>query len=280
MNPNINIFQKSTIVKKPKTRENNFRFKLYHQTEVSFFPVRTIGSFATSILSTLQLYLRKSAHGQSPHYSSRCRISTKCGILAKNEHQDLKHVVQDLKLIWTQHKIVLSPSISDPFQFQTLTNLLSVTVSTPAHWQLQLIHTKEPFGLCCRRCIVSSRCQPNPIPTKAFRIYRLQTSRERPKSAPYLRLKNSKRTSKCQSIGEWGTLLWKKNWKKVSKCRNKNWKGPLGFFNIHSVGKYQKIEGGTLWWKFFFEKKSHRAENTQRECWTEINENTVGWRLN
>ena len=22
---------------------------------------------------------------------------------------------------------------------------------------------------------------------------------------------------------------------------------PLGFFNIHSVGKYQKIEGGTLW---------------------------------
>ena len=33
------------------------------------------------------------------------------------------------------------------------------------------------------------------------------TSRERPKSAPYLRLKNSKRTSICQSIGELGTLL-------------------------------------------------------------------------
>ena len=31
------------------------------------------------------------------------------------------------------------------------------------------------------------------------------TSQERPKSAPYLRLKNSKRTSKCQSILFYGT---------------------------------------------------------------------------
>ena len=36
---------------------------------------------------------------------------------------------------------------------------------------------------------------------------RYLTSRDRPKSAPYLRLKNSKRTSICQSIGELGTLL-------------------------------------------------------------------------
>ena len=35
----------------------------------------------------------------------------------------------------------------------------------------------------------------------------VQTSRHWPKSAPYLRLKNSKRTSICQSIGELGTLL-------------------------------------------------------------------------
>ena len=33
---------------------------------------------------------------------------------------------------------------------------------------------------------------------------------------------------------------------------------PLGFFNIHSVAKHQKIEGGP--WGFFFEKKSHNAE--------------------
>ena len=31
---------------------------------------------------------------------------------------------------------------------------------------------------------------------------------------------------------------------------------PLGFFNIHSAAKHQKIEGG----KFYFRKKSHSAE--------------------
>ena len=34
-----------------------------------------------------------------------------------------------------------------------------------------------------------------------------KSSRDRPMSAPYLRLKNTKRTSNCQSIGELGTLL-------------------------------------------------------------------------
>ena len=36
------------------------------------------------------------------------------------------------------------------------------------------------------------------------------TSRDRPKSAPHLRLKNSKRTSKCQSFGDLGTFNGKK----------------------------------------------------------------------
>ena len=44
-------------------------------------------------------------------------------------------------------------------------------------------------------------CKGNILPGK------VETSREPPKSAPYLRLKNSKRSSKCQSIGELGTLL-------------------------------------------------------------------------
>ena len=34
---------------------------------------------------------------------------------------------------------------------------------------------------------------------------------------------------------------------------------PLGFFNIHSVAKLQKIEGGTLSLGIFF-KKSHSAQ--------------------
>ena len=35
----------------------------------------------------------------------------------------------------------------------------------------------------------------------------------------------------------------------------------LGFSNIYYVPKYQKIEGGTLWYnQKIFEKKSHSAE--------------------
>ena len=37
----------------------------------------------------------------------------------------------------------------------------------------------------------------------------------------------------------------------------------MRFFNIHSVEKYQKIEGGPFSEKF--RKKSHRAENTLME---------------
>ena len=62
--------------------------------------------------------------------------------------------------------------------------------------------------------------------------------------APYLRLKNSKTTSKCQSIGEFGTF-YEKKLLKVSQCRKKTEReDPLGFFNIYSVAKLQKNEGG------------------------------------
>ena len=36
--------------------------------------------------------------------------------------------------------------------------------------------------------------------------------------------------------------------------------GPFGIFNIHSVAKQQKIEGGPFGEKLFSEKKSHNAE--------------------
>ena len=40
-------------------------------------------------------------------------------------------------------------------------------------------------------------------------------------------------------------------------------KFPLGFFNINSIAKLQKIEGGgTLWRKKIIRKKSHNAEKT------------------
>ena len=57
----------------------------------------------------------------------------------------------------------------------------------------------------------------------------------------------------------------KKNWKKISQCRKKLKGGPFGIFNIHSVGKYQNIEGGLLVRIFVFEKESHRDENTLKE---------------
>ena len=55
-------------------------------------------------------------------------------------------------------------------------------------------------------------------------------------------------TSKCQSIGELGHFYGKLFFrKKVSQCRKETERGDhLGFFKIHSVQKYQKIEGGTL----------------------------------
>ena len=60
--------------------------------------------------------------------------------------------------------------------------------------------------------------------------FQVPKSRERPKSAPYLRLKISKRTSKCQVFSS--TVAYKpKNWTELAR--------PFGFFNIRSVAKYQ-----------------------------------------
>ena len=58
-------------------------------------------------------------------------------------------------------------------------------------------------------------------------------------SAPYLRLKNSKRTSKYQSIGELGTF-YEKKLKMSHNAEKTETEDPLGFFNIHSVEKTQK----------------------------------------
>ena len=99
-------------------------------------------------------------------------------------------------------------------------------------------------------------------------LHTVSTSRDRPKSAPYPRLKNSKKTSKCQvffyrsrkskifrnfflkklhtkKIGPSGApglasaSPWRAN---VSQCRKTERGDPLRFFNIHSVAKHEKIE--------------------------------------
>ena len=53
------------------------------------------------------------------------------------------------------------------------------------------------------------------------------------KSEPHLRLKNSKRTSKCQVFF---STAPKKTFEKVPQCQKTERGDPLGFFNMHSFG--------------------------------------------
>ena len=85
----------------------------------------------------------------------------------------------------------------------------------------------------------------------------MTTRRERPKSAPYLDLKNSQRTSKCQVLFFSTVPALGKNEKKirkffsnfflspVSRIVPKNVKeSPLGVFEHPFVCKIEKNEGG------------------------------------
>ena len=100
-----------------------------------------------------------------------------------------------------------------------------------------------------------------------FSLGKLQTSWEQPKPAPYLRLKNSKRNSKCQSIGKLGTLLFLKKVEKKSLTMPKQTeRGTLWHFSTSILSEnIKKLKEDTL--AKFFSKKSptERAENTLRE---------------
>ena len=86
------------------------------------------------------------------------------------------------------------------------------------------------------------------------------TSRDRAKSAPYLRLKNSNRLQYVKVLVSWGPFYEKHFWKKSLTMPKKTERVDLlGVFNIHFVAKHQKIEGGHFR-EFFLEKKSHNAE--------------------
>ena len=75
--------------------------------------------------------------------------------------------------------------------------------------------------------------------------FRMQTSRERHKSAPYLKLKNSKKTTKCQVFSF--TVLEKQQ-PRIGAPGDS-----FEFFNIHSVAKHRKNEEGP------FEKKNRKS---------------------
>ena len=85
--------------------------------------------------------------------------------------------------------------------------------------------------------------------TRDYLSHSRQISRERYKSAPYLRLKNSKKTSKCQ-IFSFTVPKKAKSWTEFVHRRPASadpWRATrgdfFGFFTI-SVAKHQKIEGG------------------------------------
>ena len=101
----------------------------------------------------------------------------------------------------------------------------------------------------------------------------VETSRERPKSAPYLRLKNNKRTSKCQvfssTVPVWGKIEKKirfffeffKNFLVSRKSHSAELckMGPFGsFLTSILLQNRQKNEGWALW--RYLRKKSHKAE--------------------
>ena len=84
------------------------------------------------------------------------------------------------------------------------------------------------------------------VENPSHKIYR-RTSRDRPKSAPYLRLKNGKRTSKCQVFSS--TAPEKIFEKSLTMAKKLKW-GTLGFStSILS----QKLKGDPL--GIFFRKK-------------------------
>ena len=78
------------------------------------------------------------------------------------------------------------------------------------------------------------------------------------------RLKNSKKTSWCQSIGELGTFWWKFVLIKSLTNPKKTERGTLWHFSTSILTKLKKIEGWPFGDKFFFEKMSHNATKTQR----------------
>ena len=96
---------------------------------------------------------------------------------------------------------------------------------------------------------------------KCSRSYLYQTSRERPKSAPYLRLKNSKRTSKCQSILFYGTGKTQ-TLNRIGAPEGKLW----DFLSILSQ-IIKKIEGGALLVKEIFWKVSQCRKNKGGTLW-------------
>ena len=98
-----------------------------------------------------------------------------------------------------------------------------------------------------RETVKHSTHLTNAIPPK--------TSRERPKSAPYPRLKNSKRTSKFPNFGELGLLLWKFFLKSLTMPKKLKGRTLWDFSTSILLQNSKKLKGDPFVGKIFFWKK-------------------------
>ena len=97
------------------------------------------------------------------------------------------------------------------------------------------------------------------LDTETEQQTRTQTSRDRPKAAPYLRLKNSKTTSKCQSICELGTFL--KNLKSLTMPKQLKGRTLWDFSTSILSQNSKKLKGGPFGGKNFPKKVSECRKN-------------------
>ena len=103
-----------------------------------------------------------------------------------------------------------------------------------------------------------SSCCPS---LSRFKPWLNRTSRKRHKSTPYLRLKNSKRTWKCQKTQ---SIKLTKRVSNSRKPKRRNWRaetGNISHFLTSIVAKHQKNWRGTL----LVKKKSKKVSQCQKK---------------
>ena len=113
------------------------------------------------------------------------------------------------------------------------------------------------FRLKWNICITSKISNQNLSRITLVNQLETKTSRDRPKSAPYLRLKNSTKTSKCQ-VFSFTVPETPKSWTELAR--------PFDIFQHPFCCEIsKKLKGNPLkTLSNFSEKKSHNAEKTER----------------
>ena len=154
-------------------------------------------------------------------------------IVPKNVEGDLKKTY--LTSISSASRSSVTFSVSSSQLIKLIKSVTSLVLKKSLYYSLRFSTKKRRL----KKAVFESQGYPLGYLLKLYYL----TSRERPKSAPYLRLKNSKKTSKCQVLSSTVPKKISKNVLNflkflVSRIVPKNVKGALWlFFNIHSFAK-------------------------------------------